>query len=415
MPPIFFDSVASKNCKMFITIIIFLIILGVLIFVHEFGHFVAAKKSGMAVEEFGFGFPPRMFGIYRVDGKWRMAWGHKQPPQAIRVSSPGIGPVTGKDVPGDTIYSINWIPLGGFVRIRGENNENEEDPRSFINRPFWGRFATLVAGVFMNFVLAWMLMSIGAAIGLPVAVNGPNDLPAHAKLVNPQIAILDVMPGAPAAKAGLSPGDIILDINYQTFIDSGALSDYVKSRAGQSFLFDVERNGQKLSVNVQSIQNPGPDQGPTGIELASVGKLVFPWYLAPWEGLKALNIQTSNILSGLWQLIIGKVSIKSLGGPVKIAQLTGQVSRMGFDYLLQFAAFLSINLAVLNILPFPALDGGRVLFLIIEKIRRKRNNQAVEQWVNAVGFALLILLMVFVTAHDISTLHGVGSFFEKIF
>ncbi len=415
---------------MLATILIFIIILGVLIFVHEFGHFVVAKKSGMKVDEFGFGFPPRMFGIYQVDGKWRWVWGHKNPsatpttpsrlrrdtpPQqggeAPRLSQQNFGDSSpdkgeylakrGEGVGDETVYSINWIPLGGFVKIRGENNENEDDPRSFINRPFWPRLATLVAGVFMNFVLAWVLMSIGAGIGLPAAISSPNDLPAHARLVNPQIAILEVMPNAPAAKAGLMSGDVILDINHQPFASGEDMSNYVKTHAGQSFLFDVDRDGQKLSVSVQSIANPGPNQGPTGIQLASVGKLVFPWYLAPWEGLKVLYIQTSSFLSGLGQLITGKVSVSNLGGPVKIAQITGQVRAMGFDYLLQFAAFLSINLAILNILPFPALDGGRVLFLIIEKVRRKRNNQVVEQWVNTIGFALLILLMVFVTAHDV--------------
>ena len=129
--------------------------------------------------------------------------------------------------------------------------------------------------------------------------------------------------------------------------------------------------------------------------------MTFPWYLAPYEGLKTTFVEVGNITSGLWQLITGQVSVSNLGGPVKIAQLTGEVSRMGFIYLLQFTAFLSVNLAILNILPFPALDGGRVLFLVIEKLRGKRNNQKIEQWVNTVGFMLLLLLMFLVTTHDI--------------
>jgi regulator of sigma E protease len=411
---------------MLTTILVFLIILGLLVFVHEFGHFIVAKKSGMQVDEFGFGFPPRIFGVqvfeenqvvktsktetifksfvdiespgremivektidtvrevdeFEPKSKWHFIWGHGLPLN-----------------PNYTVYSINWFPLGGFVKIRGENNEFEDDPRSFINRPFWGRLATLVAGVFMNFVLAWVLMSIGLIIGLPAAVDS---VPKYASLKDPHIAIMQILPGEPAAKAGLMEGDTILSIDNHPFTTSVEVSAYVKNNEGKVFVFDIQRENQQLSISVQSLANPGPDQGPTGIALASAGNLTFPWYLAPYEGLKTLGIQTANVATGLYQLVTGKVSVKNLGGPIKIAQLTGQVSRMGFIYLLQFTAFLSINLAVLNILPFPALDGGRVLFLIIEKIRRKRNNQTVEQWFNTIGFALLILLMVFVSAHDV--------------
>ncbi len=369
---------------MILTIITFLIILGLLVFVHELGHFVVAKKSGMKVDEFGFGFPPRMFGLQKIEGKWKIVWGHKPPLDTEK-----------------TVYSINWIPLGGFVKIVGENNEQQDDPRSFINRPFWGRFATLVAGVVMNFILAWVLLSAGLVSGLPVAINELSDLPAHAQFKDPHVAILEVLDDQPAAKAGLMPGDTILTIDGQFFPISSQASDYIKEHKGSNFVFEVQRGGKKLSVSVQSNANPGPDQGPTGIALASVGKLSYPWYRVPYEGLKATFIEVENIGSGLVQLFSGHVSVKNLGGPVKIAQLTGEVRQMGVIYLLQFTAFLSINLAILNILPFPALDGGRVLFLIIEKVRGKRNNQKVEQWFNAIGFVLLILLMVFVTAHDI--------------
>src|SRR5581483_8981650 len=137
-------------------------LLAVLIFVHEFGHFWVAKKSGMKVEEFGFGFPPRIAGIQKLNGRWKMVWG-----SAAAMDTE------------QTVYSINWIPLGGFVRILGENNEQEQDPRSFINQPFWPRFFTLVAGVVMNALLAWVLISAAYISGLPTAVNGPQDVPAH--------------------------------------------------------------------------------------------------------------------------------------------------------------------------------------------------------------------------------------------
>ncbi|MDE2311620.1 MAG: RIP metalloprotease RseP [Patescibacteria group bacterium] len=369
---------------MILTIVTFVIILAILIFVHEFGHFIVAKKSGMAVEEFGFGFPPRLAGIQKVDGRRKLVWGHRQP--------------LDKD---QTVYSINWIPLGGFVRIRGEDNEHEDDSRSFINRPFGARLLTLVAGVVMNFLLAWVLLSIGLVVGLPVAVDSPSSLPAHARLNNPQVAIMQVVPGQPAAKAGVQEGDILLQVDQKSFSKSDDLSSYILGHAGQVIQFEVKRGGQLLQFEVQSNAHPGPDQGPTGISLSNIGVMTFPWYLAPYEGLKTTFVEIGNIASGLWQLVTGQVSVSNLGGPVKIAQLTGEVSRMGFIYLLQFTAFLSVNLAILNILPFPALDGGRVLFLVIEKFRGKRNNQKVEQWVNTVGFMLLLLLMFLVTTHDI--------------
>ncbi|MDE2312532.1 MAG: RIP metalloprotease RseP, partial [Patescibacteria group bacterium] len=373
--------------NMLVTLITFIIILAVLIFVHEFGHFIVAKKSGMGVEEFGFGFPPRLAGIQKSGGRWRWVWGRKEPMDSEQ-----------------TVYSINWIPLGGFVRITGENNEHQDNPKSFINRPFWARFLTLVAGVLMNFVLAWLLMSAGVVAGLPAAVDTLSDVPAHATLQDQHVAIMDLVPEGPAAKAGLKSGDTIVQVDNQTFADSADLSKYIIANEGKVFSFQIKRGAREQNIDIQSLANPGPDQGPTGIELANVGVLKFPWYLAPWEGFKTLWIQTGNILSGLGQLVTGRVSVSNLGGPVKIAQLTGEVSRMGFIYLLQFTAFLSINLAILNILPFPALDGGRVLFLIIEKVRGKRNNQTVEQWVNTIGFVLLITLMALVTAHDIFNL-----------
>jgi regulator of sigma E protease len=373
---------------MLITILIFILILAVLVFVHEFGHFIVAKKSGMKVDEFGFGFPPRLAGIQKVQGKWKIVWGMKAPLD-----------------PDQTVFSINAIPLGGFVKIVGENNEQENDPRSFVNRPFWARLLTLIAGVLMNIILAWVLISAGYMFGgLPAAVNTSQGLSHGGQLHNPQVIIVGVLPGQPAEKAGLQAGDVILQLDHQANIsalDIDAVQQYIKSHEGKIIDFTVQRVNQKLDVNVQSLANPGPDQGPTGIELALLGRLSFPWYWAPLEGAHTVYGQVKSIVGGLYQLFTTKAGIAAVGGPVKIAKLTGQVADLGFVYLIQFAAFLSLNLAVLNILPFPALDGGRVLFLVIEKIRGKRNNPQIEQWVNTVGFVLLLLLMVVVTVKDI--------------
>lgn len=204
---------------MFITIIIFIIILGLLVFVHEFGHFIVAKKSGMKVEEFGFGFPPRLAGIQKVDGKYKFVWGHKSPANDEQ-----------------TVYSINLIPLGGFVRILGENNENEDHPGSFINKGFWPRFLTLVAGVCMNVILAWVIFSAGYMVGLPVAVDSVADIPPHANFSQAQVGILDVQSGLPADKAGIQANDMVMSVDGNTFADISSLQNYVYSHEARPFL-----------------------------------------------------------------------------------------------------------------------------------------------------------------------------------
>ena len=350
----------------------------------------------MKVEEFGFGFPPRIIGFKKSEGKWRIV-GLRQ-----KASEEG------------TIYSINWIPLGGFVRILGENNDHEEDPKSFINRPFWGRFFTLVAGVSMNVVLAWILISIGLIIGLPVAVDDISSLPAHSQFKNAKISIIEVAPNFPADKVGIKPGDEFVSIDGQSFKTVPDLRNYIVTNKGKDFQLELRRDNKALNFSVQSESNPQAGEGPTGIVLANTGVMALPWYIAPWEGIRTTGIQIANIAEGIYKLFSNKIGLSSLGGPIKIAQLTGQVSRLGFIYLLQFTAFLSLNLAILNILPFPALDGGRVLFLLIEKVRGKRNNQAVEQWFNTVGFVLLITLMVIVTAKDITSFGGFSRILQKV-
>lgn len=369
---------------MIVTVLIFIVILGLLVFVHEAGHFLVAKRKGMQVDEFGFGFPPRLIGVYKKEGKWRLVLGGK------RVM-----------LPEGTVYSINWIPLGGFVKIVGENNEDADNPKSFINKPFWSRFQTLVAGVAMNVVLAWVLLSIGYMYGLPVAVSDTQALGPHARLSSERLAIVDTVPGSPSAQAGLQGGDLIRQVDDKEFKTIEELKTYIQERKGQAIKFDVQRLNETKQVEVHSLAEPPEGSGPTGVALANYGKLRFPVHIALWEGLKTTFYQIYAIVNGLYELIIQGQGLSNLGGPVKIAQLTGQVAELGLVPLMQFTAFLSLNLAILNILPFPALDGGRVLFLIIEKIRRKRNNQKVEQVVNTFGFLLLLMLMAVITARDI--------------
>lgn len=350
-----------------ISAIVFVIILALLVLVHEFGHFIVAKKTGMEVKEFGFGFPPRIFGIKR----------------------------------GETIYSVNWLPFGGFVKIVGEDNEEQDNPRSFVNKGFWARFGTLIAGVVMNVILAWVLLSIGLIIGLPTAIDQGQPLPAHARLRSESMSILDVASGSPAEKIGLQSGDQIKSVDGKNFSNLDALVDYVHSEEGKTVDMQIMRGKENLDFKVYARQNPPADQGSLGIALGYVGILYYPWQYAPYQGALATWQILAETGSGLYHIVSTGQGLKDLGGPVRIASLTGEVTLLGVSYIINFAALLSVNLAILNIIPFPALDGGRILFLLIEKIRRKKNNQTVEQWFNVIGFAILILLILLVSIKDI--------------
>lgn len=379
---------------MITTIIIFLVILSILVFVHEFGHFFVAKRTGMKVMEFGFGFPPRLFGIQKVNGKWKVVWGNKD------------------EHTEDTVYSVNAIPLGGFVKIMGEDNDTYNDPKSFVNKPFWQRFLALAAGVIMNVILAWVLFSIGYLYGLPVAVGDRASIPNNGKFTQEQVAIIEVMPGSPAERDGLMASDIITSVDGQVFTDISPLQEYIIANKGKTFDFAIQRVNEPMTIQVASDENPAPDKGAVGISMALYGKLQFPFATSFLEGANTTYYQFSAIINGLYNLFTSGAGLQSLGGPVKIAQLTGQVADLGLIALLQFSAFLSLNLAILNSIPLPALDGGRMLFLIIEKIRGKRNNQKIEQYANAIGFMFLLLLMLVITVRDVYQLESVKNLFS---
>ena len=380
-----------------ITVIIFIAVLGLLVFVHELGHFLLAKRAGMQVDEFGFGFPPRVFGVYKTESGRKFVFGTNQPENAT-----------------STIYSLNLIPLGGFVKIVGENNDAPDNPSSFGKKSFMSRLSVLLAGVVMNAVLAWVLITICLVSGVPTVLDEGTSLPAGTVLSTPIITLLDVNAGSPAERAGLKVGDSIMSIDGVSFQSITDLQKYVGDRKGGKFVFTVSHGGSTTkSLMVESLANPAPGSGPTGIALGLVGKLKYPLGKAVITGFTTTGTQMYAVLKGLGKLVTGGVALNQLGGPVKIAQLTGEASKLGFVYLLQFAAFLSLNLAVLNALPVPALDGGRVLFLIIEKVRRKANNPRVEQAFNAFGFLVLLLLMLVVTVNDFHGFSAIGRLLGK--
>jgi len=370
---------------MFTTIITFLIILAVLVFAHELGHFWTAKKLGLIPKEFGFGFPPRIGGFYKgTENKWCWVWGTKRPSDAL-----------------GTLYSINWLPLGGFVNI-GEDEEAGGDPKHFKNQKPWKRTIILSAGVVMNLLVAAVFISWGFMIGLPQTISG---LPDGVQVRDKNIQVLQVLPNTPAESAGIQLGDIILSIDGQSFTNEDGLQEYIAGKQGQELKYLVRRGDQETNFNVtlETISSTG--EAGIGIAIAETGIVSYPFFRAIWEGIAATAGMTWYIIIAfaalLKNLVMGAGVSADVSGPVGIAVMTGQVASLGFVYLLQFAAMLSINLAIINFLPFPALDGGRVLFVIIEKLRGRPVPEKIENALHNAGFILLIILVFIVTYRDV--------------
>lgn len=360
---------------MLTTILIFLVVLTVLVFVHELGHFVAAKRAGAQVLEFGFGFPPRLIGVKR----------------------------------GNTVYSINWIPLGGFVRIKGESGDSS-DPDSFTAQSSWKRFLILISGVGMNIALAVFLLTILFAVGAPTSLD--QNLPAGAHIQERKIQVLRVVPGSSAEKAGLQFGDSIISIDGQIVMSVKQVQEYNANHAGIAETVVIQRGQEQRAVTVTPI---APENGKTavwGIGLTETGLVRFPWYQAIFYGFRGTFVLVWQIIASLFALfadmIVHHKVAAEISGPVGIATMTGQVAQLGFLYLVQFSALLSINLAVINILPIPSLDGGRVLFLLVEKFRKRPIAPRTEALIHNIGFATLLGLIALVTVRD------VGQFGDKI-
>ncbi len=354
-----------------LTLLIFLATFSLLVFVHEWGHMIAAKRQGIGVEEFGFGFPPRIASV-----TWR-----------------------------GTRYSINLIPLGGFVRIKGEEEGVVGDNTSFANRSVGARALVVVAGVTMNVVLGWVLLSYGFLSGTPQIITGsiPN---AHIR--DRHLEVVSVLPDSPAAAARIEAGDHVLRVNDTTVTTVEDLQNAIAPLAGQSTAVALKRNDREETVNVVPVYREDTKRVVIGIGLEDVGIISYPFFTAlgkgaqvTWEVLREI-VKSFGVL--VRDIVVTRHVSADLAGPIGIAVMTGQVAERGFAYLIQFAALLSLNLAVLNLLPIPALDGGKLLFLAIEKIRRRAVTPEVEQRFQRIGFFALLALVVLVTYRDIVNL-----------
>ncbi|MFA5061713.1 MAG: RIP metalloprotease RseP [Patescibacteria group bacterium] len=431
-----------------ITLLIFLAILAILVLSHEFGHFVAARRSGMKVYEFGFGFPPRLFGIQLLKSRKpakigeiqetdikiediKTADGQEVVTETVTTDTKTIVQTTkkwrfiwwNKDVvpeEGDstlehgTVYSFNLIPLGGFVRIKGEEGD-ETGPDSFNTQKTWKKAITLVAGVAMNVVLAAILLSIGFMTGIPQAVDDST-----VGVRNRHVEIVQVLPGKPAELAGLKAGDEFLKIDNINSPSSKQLQDYLNANKDKNINVVVNRNGQLITKDIHPIIYPDTGKAGLGVSIVDVGVVGYPWYKAIYYGIITTGFYLKEIVLAFYGLIkglfVGAPVGDAVSGPVGIAVMTGQVAKLGFAYLLNFTALLSLNLAIINILPIPALDGGRLLFLVINKFKRKQINPKHEQLAHTIGFALLMLLVVVVTVKDIGAFSGsIVNFFKNLF
>lgn len=369
-----------------LTILIFIIILGLLVFVHELGHFLVAKWNGIRSHEFGFGFPPRLCGFVKDDktGRYRIVWGSE-------------------DVQSEnTVYSLNWIPLGGFVRIKGEDGHSYE-PDSFAGKPAWTRIKVLGAGVFMNFVFAWLLFSLVFSLGLPQ----PIDPAERAMYPDAKVQIVEVKKGTPAEAMGLQLGDEVVAINGREIGSLGDVSDIIAANKGKEITVDIDRFGEVKTLRGMPRTEYPANEGALGISFSETAVVSYPWYEAIYRGAEATANITVAILQAFGRMlgslfgVTEKVAL-DVTGPVGIVYLTKQVSDLGLPYLLQFAALLSVNLGIINILPIPALDGGRILFVLIEKLKGSPVSRRIEGLIHQVGFILLLLLMLLITIRDFS-------------
>ncbi len=350
-------------------------VLSLLVLVHEFGHYIFAKKSGVKVEEFGFGLPPRI-------------WGKRV---------------------GETLYSINALPFGGFVKLHGELEEGPETDvkRSFLHKSKKVRASIVIAGVIMNFLLAILTFAIVYSFsGIPRDTD--------------RVKIIDVTADSPAAKAGIVAGDIIAKVNDADVSSSQEFIDKTAANPGKSVTYEIIRTDsgqdQVLKIRLTPRENPPEGEGPIGVTITTMEIYYPPTLLRPFYGIyygfkdsvywgKTVVVGLSDMLTSAFR---GE-SITGVSGPIGIYAVTTEASKGGILMLINFIGILSVNLAILNILPFPALDGGRLFFIGIEAVTRRKVSAKVEAIVNNIGFIILIILLLVISVGDVRRLISTGS------
>lgn len=371
---------------MLLTIGVFILTLLFLVLTHELGHFTAAKKFGVKVLEFGFGIPPKIWGK-----KW-----------------------------GETLVSVNLLPLGGFVRLLGEDEVEKkvlQDPRSFAAQPVWQRIIIVSAGVVMNIILAslifWIILGFqGFQTDLPLITNynfvGVNQ-------TNQTTVVLgNIAPGSPAQTAGIQDNDRVVSVEGTPVNNANQLIEVTKQYAGKTMQMTlINTSNQTRTVTLTPRVNPPAGQGPMGVQVGEYTEAHLV-YFTPLQKTFAGFTQSYNLaaysLDIFGKLIAASIQThstqpvsESVSGPVGLTKYTGMVlsTQQPLIPYLNFLALLSLNLAIVNILPFPGLDGGRLFFLLFEAVSRRRVNAEVERWIHTVGFMLLLALFILITYSDI--------------
>jgi regulator of sigma E protease len=360
------------------SILIFFLVLFVLVLVHEWGHYITAKWTGMRVDEFGIGFPPKLFGVKK----------------------------------GETEYTFNALPIGGFVKILGEDGVavgSEDFGRSFAGKKRWAQALVLVAGVTMNVLFAWVLFSTAFMWGVDQGVT--EELASD----DARLIISNVLAGSPAAEAELPPGaritavtrgeEVLTTLTPQTF------SAFVGKESSVPVTIAYTKGEELFMTSVMpkaGVVVDDPGRPAVGVALSLVDTVSYSFIAAIKEGAIYTYESTIAIVVGTVGLIrdaiVGEADLSQVTGPVGIVGMVGEASAYGLSALVMFTAFISLNLAVINLLPLPALDGGRLLFVVIEAVIRRPLPVRATNITNAVGFAALILLMVVVTWNDVAKL-----------
>ena len=343
------------------TIIYFILILGIVVLIHEFGHFIFAKKADIYVYEFSIGMGPQLFKFHRKND--------------------------------ETEYSIRLLPIGGYVQMAGEDMEEEESDipkeKQMTNKKWYQRFLTIIAGILFNFLLAIVIFFI---VGL---VNGvPTDT----------TTVAEVTKDSAALEAGLQSGDVIEKINGKTILSSDHLMLLVQVNGKETMDVVVDRDGKEVALEITPKKVEVDDQVTYQYGFSLNNTVVHNFFVAVKYGFTKMFSLLHQMILIIGYLIIGKLSLSSLAGPVGIYTVVEQSAEAGLMSLVYLVGFLSLNVAFINLLPIPAFDGGRILFLIIEKIKGSRVNPKVENTIHALGFIFLMILMVLITYNDIMRL-----------
>lgn len=356
-------------------ILVFILVLIVLIVVHELGHFFAAKISRMRVDEFGLGYAPKAATLFKL---------------------------------GETEYTLNWLPFGGFVRIHGEDMEavDNEPERAFYNRPKLLQIFVLIAGVTMNVLLAWFLLAIVFATGEPRGL-APNEVD---RAENVQLTIGQVLPGTPAENVGIMPGDVVVrGVSEDGEFSGYAIEEFTNFIAeAESLELTIARDGGTETFELApSVVGERPV---IGVSLVQVGELKMGFFEIIRESFITTMVLLKNVAVAIVLFLMNALTLQAdfsqVAGPVGIASVVADASHQGIAPLFTLAAIISLNLAVINMIPIPALDGGRILFVLIEMVTRREIPVKAAQVVNTIGFLALLLLMVLVTVSDVMRLVG---------